>query len=251
MAERKNRIQSLESSADNGVDNKQRTIMTEVIMAILPNLDTIQVLDENAAVVEQLKEHNEAERSLPNAIPFSELSKGSALEVRHCGFMKDGVVDELEELLRGVLDEETSVHDSVDIREDEVLQYDKGDLTAFIVGPENTHSSNKIEENTEVLERDAAGLIDIPKEDKEDATSLNEDEKISDVDDKVSMEKNDKELEQSGTASDGFSQSQEGTITTKQPTDTTNTEELDVVLPEKMQNAVGNDIEILDSGKTM
>ena len=87
----------------------------------------------------------------------------------------------------------------------------------------------------------------------EDATSLNEDENISDVDDKVAMEKNDKELEQSGTASDGFSQSQKGAITTKQPTDSTNMEQLEIIagLQEKMQNAVDNDTEILDSGKTM
>ncbi|KAM3282446.1 BAG family molecular chaperone regulator 6 [Capsicum chacoense] len=237
-----------------------------------------KVLDENAAVVEQLEEHDESEQSLPNTIPFSEeLSKSSASEVTHCGFKNDDGVDELEELPRGVLDEETSVQDAAEIRKDEVLQYDKGDLIAHVpegkvsdteslehhplkaLGEipvierlENTHSSNKIEENT-VLERDAAVLIDIPKQDREDATSLNEDENISDVDDKVAMEKNDKELEQNGTASDGLSQSQKGAITSKQPTDSTNMEQLEIIagLQEKMQNAVDNDAEILDSGKTM
>lgn len=43
MAEIKKRILDLESSADNGVDNKQRTIITEVIMGLLLKLDTIQV----------------------------------------------------------------------------------------------------------------------------------------------------------------------------------------------------------------
>ena len=44
MAEIKKRIQDLESSADNGVDNKQRTIITEIIMSLLLKLDAIQGL---------------------------------------------------------------------------------------------------------------------------------------------------------------------------------------------------------------
>ncbi|KAL3349148.1 hypothetical protein AABB24_022339 [Solanum stoloniferum] len=201
---------------------------------------TDKLLDENAAVVEKLEEHG------------------------------DGV-DELKELPRGVLDEETSIQGSAEIRKDTV------DLTALtpeekvsdtaslehhhlealgetpvILGPENMHSSSGLEENAEILERDAAVPIDIPKGEKEDAKSLSEDANISNVDDKVGMEKNEKELDQGGSASDGFSiPSQEDAVTTEQPTDTTNTEESETVevLLEKMQNAVNREIEILDSGK--
>lgn len=209
---------------------------------------TDKLLDENAAVVEKLEEHG-------------------------------GGVDELEELPQGVLDEETSVEGPAEIRDDGVFQNDKGDLTALIpeekvsdtaslehhhlealgeipviLAPANTHSSNGQEENAEILERDAAVMIDIPKQEKEDTRPLNEDVNISDVDDKVGVEKNEKELEQSGCASDGFSiQPQEDAITTKQPTDATNTEESETVgvLKEKMQNAIDRDIEIVDSGKNI
>ncbi|KAJ8573097.1 hypothetical protein K7X08_009608 [Anisodus acutangulus] len=121
--------------------------------------------DENSAVVEKLEEHVEAEQSLPNSVPFSEeLIASSGSEVRGCGFEeKGGVVDELDELPRGVLDEETSVH----------LEASGG--TPVILELENTHSRNGQEENAVVLERDAAVLIDVPKQEKEDARPLNED----------------------------------------------------------------------------
>ncbi|MCD7460749.1 hypothetical protein HAX54_044330 [Datura stramonium] len=239
-----------------------------------------KLLDENTAVVEKLEEPDEAEQSLPNSIPFSEeLIANSGSEVRGSGFKEKGdIADEWEELPGGVLDEETSGQGSAEIRKDKVLQHDKGDLTAHIpegevsdteglehhhlealgetpvvLGPENTPSINGVKENAEVLERDAAVPTDIPKREKEDARPLNEDANISHVHDKVGMEKNNKELEQGGTASDGFSQSQEDTITTKQPADTTNTEESETVeiLQEKTQNSVDRDIEILDSGKNI
>ncbi|PHU11850.1 hypothetical protein BC332_18780 [Capsicum chinense] len=53
-----------------------------------------------------------------------------------------------------------------------------------VSGLDNTHRSHGQEENAEVLERDAAVLIDIPKQEKEDARLLNEDANFSGVEDK-------------------------------------------------------------------
>ncbi|XP_059312545.1 BAG family molecular chaperone regulator 6 [Lycium ferocissimum] len=229
-----------------------------------------KLLDENTAVVEKLEEHDEAEQSLATTNPFSEeLIANSDSQAIGCGFKEKGdVLDELEELPRGILDEETSVQGPDEIRKDEILQHDRGDLTAHIpeekvsdteslehhplealgetpviLEQENTDSSNGLEGNAEVQERDAAVLIDIPKREKDDARPpLNEDANNSDVDDKVGMD----------SASDGFSlQSQEDAISTNQPTDTTNKEEseTDEVLQQKMQNAVDRDIEILGNIK--
>ncbi|OIT07376.1 PREDICTED: BAG family molecular chaperone regulator 6 [Nicotiana attenuata] len=232
--------------------------------------------DENAVVVEKSEEHDKAEQSLLNPIPFSvELTENLGLEVRGCGLKEKGEgVDELEELPRGVLDEETSVQGSTEIRKDEVLQHDNGNLTAHIpeekvsdterrghhhlealgetlvvLGPMNMHSSNGQKENSEVLETDKTVRVDATEQEKEALRPLNEDGKISDVDDKVGMEDGE-ERGQCGTGSDAFPiYSQEETITMKQSTDATNMEELETteVLQEKMQNAVERDIEILNS----
>ncbi len=390
MAEIKKRIQDLESSADNGVDNKQRTIITEIIMSLLLKLDAIQGLhpavreyrksvakelvslqekldllnckkqpaeseetftakssedtctavednpslqgqevqklerdddftkgdegikfdaeglceeqplcatemlpdshDVGNAVLEGKEENKDVEEVMEGVSggsavktgdgasvkPFESEEKTDKLLDENTAVVEkleergDGV-DELEELPRGVLDEETSIKGSAEIRKDTVdltaltLEEKVSDTaslehhhlealgeTPVILGTENMHSSNGVEENAEILERDAAVPIDIPKREKEDAKPLSEDANISDVDDKVGMEKNEKELDQGGSASDGFSiPSQEDAITTEQPTDTTNAEESETVevLQEKMQNAVDKDIEILDSGK--
>ncbi|XP_018623689.1 BAG family molecular chaperone regulator 6 isoform X2 [Nicotiana tomentosiformis] len=235
--------------------------------------------DENAVVVEKSEEHDKAEQSLPNPTPFSvELKENSGLEFRGYGLKGKGEgVDELEELHRGVLDEETSVQGSTEIRKDEVLQHDNGDLTAHIpeekfsdtesrehhhlealgetlvvLGPMNMHSSNGQDKNSQVLETDKPVRVDDPEQEKEDLRSLNEEGKISDVDDKVGMEEDGEELGQCGAGSDVFPiYSQEEAITMKQSTDVTNMEELETteVLQEKMQNAVERDIEILDSKK--
>ncbi|XP_015060614.1 BAG family molecular chaperone regulator 6 [Solanum pennellii] len=389
MAEHKKHIQTLESSADNGVDNKQRTILTEVIMDLLLKLDTIQGLhptvreyrksvakelvslqekldllnckkrpaeseqtvtakssgDTSMAVednpslqggqeVQKLERDDDfvkggegikfdakelceeqtlsATEMLPNShdvgtavLEGKELNKdveevmegisgGSAVKTGDGASVQhfesedktdklsdenatvvekleehgDGV-DELGELPRGVPDEETSIQGSAEIRQDTVdltaltpeervsdtesLEHHQAlGGTSIILGLENTHSSNGVEENADIVERDAAVPIDILKREKEATKPLSEDANISDVDDKVGMEKNEKKLDQGGSASDGFSvPSQEKAITIEQPTDTTNTEESETieVLQEKMQNAVDRDIEILDSGK--
>nr|XP_016473843.1 PREDICTED: BAG family molecular chaperone regulator 6-like [Nicotiana tabacum] len=237
--------------------------------------------DENTVVVEKSEEHDKAEQSLPNPIPFSvDLTENLGLEVRGCGLKgKGGGVDELEELPQGVLDEETSVQGSTEIRKDEVLQHDNGNLTAHIpeekvsdterrehhhlealgetlvvLGPMNIHSSNGQKENSEVLETDKTVRVDAPEQEKEDLRPLNEDGKISDVDAKVGMEEDGEERGQCSTGSDAFPiYSQEEAITMKQSTDATNMEELETtgVLQEKMQNAVERDIEILNSKKTI
>lgn len=229
-----------------------------------------KLLDEDAVVVEKLEEHGEDVQYLPKDTPVSEeLPANFGSEVRGCDFKeKAGGMNELEELPLGVLDEETNFESSAEIRKDPVLPYDKGDLTALIPegGDSNTASleHNHLEalgktpvilgseENAEILETDAAVPIDIPKQEEEDARPLIEDTN-TDMDDKVGMEKTEKELQQGSSASDDFSvQSQEDTITTKQPTDITNAEESETAgaLQEKMQNALDRDLEILDSGKT-
>ncbi|CAN4111509.1 unnamed protein product [Withania somnifera] len=238
-----------------------------------------KLVNENAVEDKKLAEHDATKQSLPNSIPFSEeLLANSGSKVGGSGFKeKIDVVDEFEELPRGVLAEETSGQDSAETRKDEVLPYDKGDLTAHvpeekesdtenlqhrhlealgetpvILGLEKMHSSDGQKENAEALERGAAVLIDIPTQKEEDARSLGDNANISDVDDKIGMEKNEKELEQGGSASDVFSiQSPEDTITIKQHTDTGDKEESGTteVLQEKMQNAIDRDIEVLDSGK--
>lgn len=389
MAEHKRHIQTLESSADNGVDNKQRTFLTEVIMGLLLKLDTIQGLhptvreyrksvakelvslqekldllnckkqpaeseqtvtakssedtsmavednpslqggqevqklerdddfvkgdegikfdakglceeqtlcatellanshDVGNAVLEGKELNKDVEEVMEGVLGSSAVKTGDGASVQHFESEEktdklfdentivvekleehgDGV-DELGELPRGVPDEETSIQGSAEIRQDTVdltaltpeervsdteslEHYQALGETSIILGLENTHSSNGVEENADIVERDAAVPIDILEREKEVTKPLSEDANMSEVDDKVGMEKNGKKLDQGGSASDGFSvPSQEKAITIEQPTDTTNTEESETieVLQEKMQNAVDRDIEILDSGK--